>query len=104
MYMCRCVAYPFCYIIIGKFNLWFEWVTQLGYGVNGVYMLGILLNGIVGTKQEGKGGAEWASWSKDNNILAPLLGFLLGSFMIFPFGNPVSIFYAFVHYKVDHAR
>lgn len=91
LYIFGRALYPFFYMACHQFTFWFEFNTQIGYGVNGVFMLGILVNGM---------GGDWAEWANDNQILAAIVGFLLGSCGPFP-GIPLTPLYTFIHYKCD---
>jgi len=86
--------YPFYYMAHGRFTFWFENCTQIGYGVVGTYFLGALFIAC---------GGNWSEWSGDNKILAPILGFLAGSFAVLP-GIPLTIPYTYAHYKFENAR
>merc|ERR550525_543647 len=97
MYIIGRLIYPFMYMFNHQFTMWFEWCTQMGYGVCGTYMLGVLMNGW--DYKNGEGG--FTKFGDDNPIVAPLCGFLVGSFGIFPYGNPLSCIYGWLHYKID---
>jgi len=92
LYIVTRLLYPFYYIAFRQFNMWFESCTQIGYGINGIFMLGVLVNGF---------GGDWARFAYDHSILAPIAGFFFGSFMLLP-GFPFTPIYMFIHYKMDH--
>merc|ERR1712086_991721 len=83
LYLAARLLYPLYYISQRGFTLKFESCTQIGYGVNGVLFLGTLYQGA---------GGDWAQFAKDNQILAPILGFLAGSFALLP-GLPLLPLY-----------
>lgn len=89
----RCL-YPFYYMASGQFTFWFESCTQIGYGVNGVFILGSLWKAF---------GGNWLEFAQESPISAALLGFVTGSFALVP-GIPFGIPYLFIHYKYDNAR
>lgn len=97
LYMVTRLLYPFLYMIFGEFTMWFEFITQTGYGVNGIFMLGVFMNGLGGA-------GSFGTFATDNPIWAPISGFLIGSFAVFPYGNPISLIYGFLHYKCDRRR
>lgn len=94
LYMVGRLVYPFLYMIFRQFVMWFEFITQIGYGVNGVFMLGVFMDAIGGAGQFG-------SFATQNPALAGILGFLVGSFGVFPYANPIGIIYGFLHYRCD---
>lgn len=94
LYLFSRAMYPLFYIANGKFTFWFEFCTQIGYGVNGVLVLGSLFQSL---------GGDWIGFLRDAPIVAPILGFLFGTLAMVP-GLPLGPLYAYIHYKVDHAR
>lgn len=88
------LTYPLYYMKFRQFVMWFEFCTQPQYGIIGIFMLGMVVNGL-------GGGKEWARFGKDNSILAGIAGFLVGSLSIFPYANPLTCLYGFIHYKLD---
>lgn len=92
-YVCQRLLYPLFYMVQGEFNYWFEFVTQAGYGINGVMLLGILVTGF---------GHNWVELVKDNPQAAPIAGFFLGSLTLFP-GIPVGPIYTAMHYFLHRA-
>merc|ERR1711988_839864 len=95
LYMVSRGLYPFYYIIFGKFTLWFESCTQIGYGTVGTFCFGVLYQAALGK--------EWGKFADENQVLVPILGFWIGSFATLP-GIPLTIPYLFIHYKIDRAR
>jgi len=83
--------YPLMYIVNGKFTHWFEFLTQPGYGVVGVLLLGSFIQAV---------GGNWKDWG---SFGAPICGFLFGSLAIFP-ALPLGLPYAVLHYMVDSNR
>jgi hypothetical protein len=94
VYIVSTAQYPFMYMMKGRFTFWFEVCTQLGYGVNGCYILGLLVQGT---------GNNWAKFANDNQIVAAILGFLVGTQSLLP-GIPLTLPYLFVHWKMDQKR
>lgn len=92
LYLIQRALYPFYYIIIRRFTFDFENNTQIGYGVNGTLIFGLLWNGA---------GGNFAAWAKDNNIVAPIIGYFIGCFITL--GVPYGTILTFIHYKRDHA-
>ena len=85
--------YTFYYMVNHKFTFWFESCTQIGYSVNGVFILGFLYTAT---------GGAWLGWAASNKIAAPICGYCLGSFAILP-GIPLTVPYLVAHYKFDRA-
>jgi len=83
--------YPFFYIAFNQFVAWFEFITQVGYGINGVFMLGSVVTAMGG------------HWHQYGTYTAPILGWCFGSLTLFP-GLPLAPLYTFIHYKVDSSR
>ena len=75
VYLAQRLSYPFFYIVCGEFTMWFEFSTQVGYGVNGALLAGILVTGF---------GGDWIATVAANPVSAPLCAFLLGSVSVFP--------------------
>lgn len=92
LYLSARALYPFFYMYHRQFTFWFEFCTQIGYGCCGLWMLGALVSAC---------GGDWAQYATDNPIVAPVLGFLVGSFALLP-GIPFAPIYAFIHYKMDN--
>jgi uncharacterized MAPEG superfamily protein len=94
LYLVGRLLYPFFYMIFRQFVTWFEFITQIGYGVCGVYMLGVFMDAIGGAGQ-------FASFAQKSPTLAGILGFLVGCFGVFPYCNPIGLIYGFLHYRCD---
>mmetsp|Transcript_79291 Transcript_79291/g.144716 ORF Transcript_79291/g.144716 Transcript_79291/m.144716 type:complete len:262 (+) Transcript_79291:60-845(+) len=93
LYMVSRALYPFYYMANNKFTFWFENCTQIGYGVNGVFILGSLWTA---------SGGDWLKFASGSPISAAVLGFIVGSFAILP-SIPTLIPYTYIHYKYDNA-
>lgn len=91
LYMVVRSLYPFYYIVFHQFDFWFESCTQVGYGVNGIFTLGCLVNGL---------GGDWVAYATRNPVGAPVLGYFVGNAI--SFGIPYGWFLTWLHYKVDH--
>jgi len=93
LYIATRIIYPLFYIFYHGFDLGFECMTQTGYGVIGVFMLGSVYSAV---------GGDWVAFATGNPITAGVSGFWLGSLAL-SMGIPLGLPYAFLHYKVDHA-
>jgi len=91
LYLVSRLYYPFMYMIFRSFTFWFEFCTQIGYGVNGLFLLGCFYQAC---------GKEWVVWAKDNQIGAGIAGYFVGCFITL--GVPLAPIYAFIHYKLDN--
>jgi len=94
LYIFTRVIYPLYYIINQEFTFWFETCTQIGYGVNGLLMLGSFWSAM---------GGDWVAFITANPIMAPFLGFMVGSFAMIP-GIPLTMPYLMMHYKLNNAK
>mmetsp|Transcript_31867 Transcript_31867/g.58359 ORF Transcript_31867/g.58359 Transcript_31867/m.58359 type:complete len:246 (-) Transcript_31867:47-784(-) len=92
LYIVGRIIYPFFYMVNRQFTMWFEFCTQIGYGVNGVF--------IIGTAAQAAGW-DWIGWAKGAPIAAAITGFFCGSLAVFP-ALPLGPLYTFIHYKYDH--
>lgn len=92
-YVAQRLLYPFMYMVQGEFNFYFEFITQAGYGFIGCMLLGILVQGL---------GGDWTAAVASSPVMYPALGWMLGSFSMFP-GLPLAPIYTFIHYKTHHA-
>lgn len=95
LYIARLVLYPLYYMLNHKFTFWFETNTQIGYGVIGCYMLGCLYQAFYQAS-----GSSWVDYAGSQKMMAPLYGFLVGSWSFVP-GIPLTPIYMFLHYKFD---
>jgi hypothetical protein len=91
LYIASRLLYPLYYMVNREFSMWFEMVTQIGYGVCGIFIVGSLYVAA---------GWDWMSFGNDSPTLAALLGFTIGSFGIFP-GLPLGPLYFYLHFKFD---
>eukprot|EP00930_Biecheleria_cincta_P013660 TRINITY_DN12070_c0_g1_i1.p1 TRINITY_DN12070_c0_g1~~TRINITY_DN12070_c0_g1_i1.p1 ORF type:complete len:256 (-),score=17.30 TRINITY_DN12070_c0_g1_i1:402-1169(-) len=92
-YVAQRLLYPFIYMVRGEFDFYFEYITQIGYGMIGTLLLGVVVQGT---------GGEWVSLVTANPVLYATLGFVTGSFPLFP-GLPFAPLYAYLHYKIHRA-
>lgn len=89
----RC-CYPFFYVVQGRFTLWFEFLTQVGYTVNGTFMLGCLMRA---------SGHDYVHFAKENPVLVPVLGATIGVFTLLP-GVGVTLPWFTWHTLADRGR
>lgn len=94
LYLIGRAMYPLFYVLQGKFTFWFEHITQVGYAVNGVFMLGSLVRGASG---------DYIQFAKDQPILVPILGAVLGVFTLLP-GIGITLPWFALHTKMDRGR
>jgi len=94
LYLIGRAMYPLFYVLHGKFTFWFEHITQVGYAVNGVFMLGSLMRGACG---------DYIQFAKDQPILVPILGAVLGVFTLLP-GIGLTLPWFALHTKMDRSR
>jgi hypothetical protein len=75
LYCINRAIYPLFYVIHGRFTFAFEHITQVGYAVNGTFMLGLIVRG-----------AKWdyIKFADDNQIIVPILGAVVGVFTLLP--------------------
>lgn len=87
-------VYPLFYVLQGRFTFWFEHITQVGYAVNGTFMLGCLMRGF---------GYNYIQYAKEHNFLVPVLGAAIGVFTILP-GVGITLPWFAMHTSFDRAR
>ncbi|CAK0843583.1 unnamed protein product [Prorocentrum cordatum] len=94
LYIIGRILYPLFYVVHGRFTFFFEHITQVGYAVNGTFILGALIRG-----------AKWdyVEFSKDHNILTQILGACLGVFTLLP-GVGITIPWFIAHTVMDRKR
>mmetsp|Transcript_77345 Transcript_77345/g.201585 ORF Transcript_77345/g.201585 Transcript_77345/m.201585 type:complete len:248 (+) Transcript_77345:86-829(+) len=94
LYIIGRILYPLFYVVHGRFTFFFEHITQVGYAVNGTFILGALIRG-----------AKWdyVEFAKDHNILTPILGACLGVFTLLP-GVGITIPWFIAHTVMDRKR
>lgn len=94
LYVIGRALYPFFYVVHGKFTFWFEHITQVGYAVNGTFILGSLMRGA---------GGDYIQFATDNQILVPILGACLGVFTLLP-GVGITLPWFIAHTAMDRQR
>jgi len=94
LYCIQRAIYPFFYVIQGRFTFLFEHITQVGYAINGTFMLGCLMKGF---------GYNYIEVAKENTILIPVLGTAIGVFTLLP-GVGITLPWFALHTSFDRAR
>jgi len=94
LYCIQRAIYPLFYVIQGRFTFWFENITQMGYAVNGTFMLGCLMRGF---------GYDYITFAQQNGILVPVLGAVIGVFTLLP-GVGITLPWFALHTYADRSR
>jgi len=94
LYVIGRAVYPLFYVLQGKFTMWFEHITQVGYAINGTLILGALMRGA---------GGNYIQFAKDHNILVPILGACVGVFTLLP-GVGITLPWFVAHSAMDRRR
>jgi len=94
LYLINRAIYPLFYVLHGKFTFWFEHITQMGYAVNGTFMLGCLMTGF---------GYDFIEYAKSHTMLVPVLGASIGVFTLLP-GIGVTLPWFILHTCFDRSR
>jgi hypothetical protein len=94
LYCIQRSVYPFFYTFMGKFTFWFEHLTQIGYTINGTFLLGCLMKGF---------GYDYIQFAKDNLLLVPVLGWCIGVASLLPGIGPGLPWFA-LHATMDSRR
>mmetsp|Transcript_67567 Transcript_67567/g.135723 ORF Transcript_67567/g.135723 Transcript_67567/m.135723 type:complete len:245 (-) Transcript_67567:172-906(-) len=94
LYCANRAIYPLFYVLQGRFTFWFENITQTGYAVNGTFILGMLLRAAK---------VNVALYAMDNRVTIPILGSILGVFMLLP-GIGLTVPWFVAHTVADRKR
>jgi len=88
LYILQRLSYPFFYMYDGHFTMHFEMCTQIGYGINGIMILGVLVTFLSG---------DWLAWvAATGMVKTTLYGVSLGVFMLFP--GPIAVPFSYLNY------
>ena len=94
LYIIGRVLYPLFYVLQGRFTFFFEHITQVGYAINGTFILGALIRGAK---------CDYIEFAKDHSVLVPILGACLGVFTLLP-GVGITVPWFVAHTAMDRKR